>query len=243
MENSKKINCLLIILIVLLFQSCNTRSPIKNPAFLEYDSLGNLRVKIYDSWCKKDTVYFSEAYDIQKHKNRSLSKVIDSKTFDLLYNNSDDGKKVHNYFYLQYATNPYFYYYYFKDKKYIYIYVCKYDEHTCCNKFYIAGKVSDYDVLGGAYLKVGNKIYCEGNEVKGADIKTFRTFNVGWQQYPGVFAEQDITLGMNKNYIYDGSNPINNYNEFKKDFNNGFDTHYITKNPDSLQKIYFPNKK
>jgi hypothetical protein len=242
MENTKKVNYLFrtVVVLLILIQSCNNRSQIKNPTFLGYDSSGKLRVKIYDLWCKdRDTVYFYEAYDIKEHKNRNLSKVIDSKTFDLLYNFPEDRKKVSNNEYLSdildifggYTPNTF---YYFKDRKYIYIYVCGFTEYPCYNRFYIAGRISDYDVLGGAYLRVGNKIYCEGKEVKDADINTFKTFIAN-----RFGSDHDMTLGMDKNSIYVNDKAINSYKEFKDYFEN----YYVTSNTDSLRKIYFPNEK
>ena len=44
--------------------------------------------------------------------------------------------------------------------------------------FYIGGKSSDYEVLGGSYLRVGGKVFCKGALLGGVDLHTFKTYKL-----------------------------------------------------------------
>ena len=119
-------------------------------------------------------------------------KIIDIKSFDLLYNDDNVKKQVNNEFYLRDGND-----YYFKDKNYIYMYK---DDSTDENNFpffFIAGKSNNYKVLGGAYLQIKNIIYCKGEVLKEADVKTFKTVKMQRRD-----SEWSITVGLDKRNIY-----------------------------------------
>ena len=87
-----------------------------------------------------------------------VSKTIDIETFDLLFNEIEDRKKINNNYHLRYNDGIQSKYY-FKDKHHIY--TC----HSRVNsELFIAGSSSDYAVLGGDYLRVENAIYYGGKK-------------------------------------------------------------------------------
>ena len=59
------------------------------------------------------------------------------------------------------------------------------------------GKCDDYEVLGGEYLRVDDKIYSRGVEVTGADLASFHTIEVLRK-----YSEWQAILGKDKNHIY-----------------------------------------
>lgn len=120
-----------------------------------------------------------------------LSDVVDCKSFINIYDSEDSVARRNNEYY---RINPIVNY--FKDKKYLYFYVQQekppYDDFLT-----VMGKCNDYEVLGGEYLRVGDKIYSRGVEVAGADVASFHTIEVLRK-----YSEWHAILGKDKNHIY-----------------------------------------
>ena len=120
-------------------------------------------IQIPNSWCAKkttDTLDYSTIYNPKTKMYQPVSKTIDIETFDLLFNDIEDRKKINNDYWLRYNEGMQSKYY-FKDKHHIYIYTC----HSQVNsELFIAGSSSDYAVLGGNYLRVENAIYYGGKK-------------------------------------------------------------------------------
>lgn len=169
-------------------------------------------IQIPNSWCAKkttDTLDYSTIYNLKTKMYQPVSKTIDIETFDLLFNDIEDRKKINNDYWLRYNEGMQSKYY-FKDKHHIYIYTC----HSQVNsELFIAGSSSDYAVLGGNYLRVENAIYYDGKKIDGADVNTFRTKNEIRHD-----SEWDETIGLDKNYIYINDKPIKSREEFDKKF-------------------------
>lgn len=209
MENTTKIivktffGCFLLIS---LFGCIQKNNNIKNTDILYVDKkTGNLIFKPYDS------MQITEVIDGNKIKK--LKEVVDEKTFDLLYNFREDSLKINN---IYYKYNPVTVYY--RDENFIYFLI----DSVLVKK----GDSNEYEVLGGAYLKLHNKIFWNAKEIRDVDIKTFHTINVMREK-----SEWSKTVGVDKNYIYNG-NLIMEESVFDK---------LYWENIDSLRKQYFPN--
>ena len=120
-----------------------------------------------------------------------LSDVVDCKSFINIYDSEDSVARRNNEYY---RINPIVNY--FKDKNYLYFYIEQekppYDDFLT-----VMGKCDDYEVLGGEYLRVGDKIYSRGVEVAGADLASFHTIEVLRK-----YSEWQAILGKDKNHIY-----------------------------------------
>ncbi|MDO5656398.1 MAG: DKNYY domain-containing protein [Flavobacteriaceae bacterium] len=208
MENTKKIieKTLLIYVFLIGFIGCTQENyNIKNPEILYVDKkTGNLIFKPYYS--KQITEV------IDGNKIKKLKEVLDERTFDLLYNFREDSLKINN---IYYNYNPVAVYY--RDKNFIYFLV----DSVLIKK----GNINEYEVLGGLYLKLNNKIFWNAIEIKNVDIKTFHTINVMREK-----SEWSKTVGIDKNHIYN-SNLIMDESVFDK---------LYWSNVDSLRKQYFP---
>ncbi|MGO3183393.1 MAG: DKNYY domain-containing protein [Aequorivita sp.] len=177
---------------ILLFscQGQNDNTQIKNKdLFTIKDGDNELTLKLPINSKELDCLFLSEITD--EGVTKKVSEVIDFKTFDYLYNFKEDKAKINNEYYIVNPVDNYF-----KDKNYVYVF----QNMNETPQFFIAGKTSNYDVLGGAYLKVGNKVYWRGNIVNGADVKTFKTINV-----PRNKAEWDATIGIDKEHLFNGN--------------------------------------
>ena len=223
MENTKKIVCGFFFISFII--SCG--SSIRNKIYIKkkdkhvffkhftFNEQGNQD----GSFKQSDSIFFSKV--IFENQNILNENIIDTESFDALYNDINDREKVKNDYYLRGDD------YYFKDNKYVYIYV---DDVTqfIKPKFFIAGKINDYNILGGSYLKVGNKIYCKGVEIENVDIKTFKIAKMRLK-----YSEWFQTIGFDKNAFY-----IENRKEDKSKLN--LYKNYISEiDVDSLQKAYF----
>lgn len=153
MENKKKIIYVIFLLSFLI--SCIQEIKNKNYILFKEKKLYfkhhtfSEKSKQENSYKEGDTIFFGGV--IVNDKIIENTKIIDATTFDVLYNDSTARAKVKNEYYLR-GEN-----YYFRDKKYIYIYQDNILDSKTSPIFYIGGKVDDFDVLGGSYLRVGNK--------------------------------------------------------------------------------------
>lgn len=189
-------------------------------------------IQIPNSLCAKkttDTLYYSTIYNPKTKMYQPVSKTIDIETFDLLFNDIEDRKKINNNYYLRYNEGMQSEYY-FKDKHYIYIYTC-YSQVD--SELFIAGSSSDYAVLGGVYFRVENAIYSGGRKIDGADVNTFRTRKETLRK-----SEWEETIGLDKNYIYINDKPIKS----REEFNKIFDDRFLFTDP-ALREQYFGDGK
>ncbi|MGO3183421.1 MAG: DKNYY domain-containing protein [Aequorivita sp.] len=190
MENSKKIIWFIYVLFLFSCQGQNDNTQIKNKdLFTIKDGDNELTLKLPINSKELDCLFLSEITD--EGVTKKVSEVIDFKTFDYLYNFKEDSTKINNEYYVVNPVDNYF-----KDKNYVYVF----QNMNEIPNFFIAGKTSNYDVLGGAYLNVRNVIYWRGNIVNGADVKTFKTINVSRNK-----SEWRATIGMDKNNLYNGN--------------------------------------
>jgi len=201
MENTKKIMCIYLSILFLISCTYNIKNKNylitkQNELYFKHHTFSNIS-KQYDSFKEKDSVYFKNVY----HEGKMISnkEIIDPESFDLLYNDENFRKRVNNEFYLRDKCD-----YYFKDKNYIYMYK---DDSTNENNipfFFIAGKSTDYKVLGGAYLQIKDIIYCKGEILNGVDVKTFKTAKIRLEH-----SEWSMTIGLDKKNIYLENRKIN----------------------------------
>lgn len=207
MENSKKITGKIFIFGITFFSllACfNKGNDIKNSNLLYFDKTGKLVFTPHNST--------HIIHVIDDNLIKDLEEVLDETTFDLLYDFKEDSLKINN---IYYKHNPITTYY--KDKYNIYFLT----DTILVNM----GKNSEYKILGGAYLKLNNKIFWNAKEIKNVDIRTFHTINIFREK-----SEWLKTVGLDKNYIYNG-NVVMNETMFEKLYWN---------NTDSLRKQYFP---
>lgn len=119
--------------------------------------------------------------------------------------------------------NPYFFdgrmrcYYYDKTNFYAYL-------DLDSSEFLLLGKKSDAELLGGHYVRVGNRIFAQGVQIDSADLGTFHTMEV-WMEG----TEWNRTIGLDNYHIY-VNDKILTEKRFEK---------LIAPN-DSLKSIYFP---
>jgi len=194
MENTKKI--VGIYLVLLFFISCtysiknkNYLIKKKNELYFKHRTFST-QIKQEGSFKEEDTVFFKNVY--YEGKMISNKEIIDPGSFDLLYNDSSMKNQVNNEFYLRGGND-----YYFKDKNYIYMYRDDITKEDNFPFFFVAGKSNNYKVLGGAYLQIKDEIYCKGELLNEADVKTFKTAKMRLQH-----SEWFITIGFDKRKIY-----------------------------------------
>lgn len=208
MENTKKI--VLIIISFLCLISCNSQNSkelhLTNNLFK--DAKGNIIFAVNDyektkeqkgMTVKNDSIYFSHVYDIKTNEYKKNNEVIDWKTFRNIFNNPKNEKKVND------EQSEVAYNCYFEDKNNFYLY-----PFLGTKLFMIKG--NNYEVLGGAYLKINNEIYWRAEKIPFVDLNTFKTIrlrsNVDYYQ---------TSIGMDKNHLYMG-NKIMTYDVFKENF-------------------------
>ena len=186
------------ILVLLLFLSCgfgDTASENKyltvknNQLYFRSKTLNNVSFQ-QGSFIEKDTIFINKILT-EKGQYENVGNVIDPKTFKPLYDDKDVRKKVDNEYYLKEDAEDY----YFIDKNYIYIY--KDDLIARKIDFYIGGKSSDYEVLGGSYLRVGGRVFCKGTLLEGVDLRTFKTYKLLMEN-----SEWYKTIATDKNKLY-----------------------------------------
>jgi hypothetical protein len=211
MENKKKINPILFYFFPVLILSCMSTGKIQilNSDLLYYDTQKKLTLKITDDG---EQVLITRVKTADAEK--TLEKSINPKTFNLLCKFKADSEKIANKYYI---VNPV--YNYFKDNKRLYFF-----ENKSKPWLIDMGTVNSYQVLGGLYLKTGNKIYCRALQVKDADTATFKVMHVIRPD-----SEWLKSVGIDKNYIY---------NEDQIMTKALFDRLYWTKK-DSLKAIYY----
>lgn len=209
MENTKKIA--LIIIYFLFLTGCNSQKKdgLHLPNNLFKNDNGDIIFKVnnHERVTKKkgmtiinDSINFSHVFDIDSKEYKEIKNVIDVKSFRNIFNNPENEKKV--YFDDQSVL---WYECYYEDKNSLYIYPTNGTD-------FLMIKNKNYEVLGGAYLKINNQIYYLGYLVPSADIETFKTIRLR----NGVDFYRE-SIGMDKNHLYSGSS-IMTYDFFKDNY-------------------------
>ena len=194
MENKAKIAyCLLSFLFLFVLSSC-VRTKQGTGYFLIVSPKKATVLRIYQAsgFYKKGP--FEVRFVKMKDSLYNIADIVDCKTFMNIYDGDDSIARGNN---LYYNINPILNY--FKDKRYIYCYDNSRDS-LYDNFLTVLGKSDDYKVLGGAYLQIGDKIYCKGKEVEGADATSFQTIEVLQKdsEWPVVMGKDDKNF-----YLYD----------------------------------------
>lgn len=192
MENTRKIKYNIVFIIICFF-SCNSQSKyviIRNNDLIVKDSTNGLVLRL-PSYMSKEKYFYLKTLRNHNEKIIKISEFIDVTTFDYIYNYPEDKSKINNEYYIKNPVDNYF-----KDSKHLYIY-----QYLNGNPdFFIAGNNSDYKILGGAYIRIEDKIYWRGEEVEGVDINSFKTLNVLRNN-----SEWKATIGMDKYHLYNGN--------------------------------------
>lgn len=207
MENTKKI-VLILITSFFCFVSCNSQDkeiqPLNNNLFK--DDKGNIIFRVHDyentkgqkgMTVKNDTLNFTHVYDIKTNQYKKNNDVIDWETFQNIFNNQENLKKVKE---EQYVIS---FNCYFEDKNNIYMY-------PFLGTKLLMIKGTDYEILGGAYLKINNEIYWRAEKIESVDVKTFKTLKL-----INAIDYYEASVGMDKNHLYVG-NEIMSYKIFKE---------------------------
>ncbi|OXA89515.1 DKNYY domain-containing protein [Flavobacterium hercynium] len=206
MENTKKI---VLLLIISFFSLTGCKSQNKEIKLLSNnlykDDKGNIIFRIRDLeglkeekglTVKNDTLNFSHVYDSKTNTYIKNNEVIDWETFDNIFNDPKNVEKTKE------KQNGITFYCYFSDKNNMYLY-----PFLSTRLLFIKG--NDYEVLGGAYLKVNNEIYWKAKKLESVDIKTFKTIQV-----INAADYHESSIGSDKNHLYIGSK-IMSYEIFK----------------------------
>lgn len=233
MENKSKI--VLILSLVLLVISCKDKEKqtitdqLKIDGVIK-DNLGRLYVEnnqlIFECQClysnakEKDDFYvvndnvikFKKIIDM-KSDTIPLEKVIDQNTFHLLGLEDEEKEKIRNLFFLNGRLNCYY-----ADKNFTYAFADKPNP-----EFKIIGDADKAIFIGGNYMKISEKIYSNGIEVKNVDYNSFKTFEVSTERI-----ERKLTIGSDKKHLF-----LDEKIMTKKDFDR-----LIAPN-DSLKEKYF----
>lgn len=141
-----------------------------------------------------------KVYDNQE-KLTNVSSVINFSQLDFMINFEEDKVKTNN---KNEELRDGDTYAYLKDDKYVYIYPeyiyqSRQENNSSSPKFFIAGSIKNYELLGGPYLRIGKKIYWRGYEVIGADSGTFTTESIPLKDHTAEF-----TIGKDKNGYFNG---------------------------------------
>ncbi len=200
MENTKKIILYNLFFLAVCYSCTHQKvKTIKNTHFLTRDSVKNVVFKAYnynhltnteDYFIKNDSVFYK--YVVNDGEKIKISKIVDVETFDLLYNDSSKHNSAHDKYSVTHPLNSYF-----KDTNYVYIY----QYLSPIPVFFKAGKSSDYTLLGGSYVKIGNCIYWRGERLEDVNIETFKTLKVIERS-----SEREAFIGVDANHIYSGNN-------------------------------------
>lgn len=226
MENTKKIIFHFLALLILFSCKGQEKETINNN-FIKKNDVGDILFKapyflsIKESkflYVKNDSIFFKTVKN-NKNQNVELKKIIDLKTFIPIPNSDAEKQKINNPYYL---SNPF--YNYFKDSNYIYIFN---GENSSNPSFFHIENKNGYEFLGGAYLKVNNKIYWRGIEVKSADSKSFKVINVQRNK-----SEWQASIGVDDYNIYNGNEKMT-YKSFKENY-------FWNKSQSNFEKKYFP---
>lgn len=196
MENKKKIVFFLFLTLLGSLAACNRHCPCtqQGTGFVwhsEPKEANVLHISIHPSILPFSGKNLEVKYVKMNGALHPVSEVVDCKSFINIYDSEDSVARRNNEYY---RINPIVNY--FKDKNYLYFYIEQekppYDDFLT-----VMGKCDDYEVLGGEYLRVGDKIYSRGVEVAGADLASFHTIEV-FRKY----SEWQAILGKDKNHIY-----------------------------------------
>lgn len=194
MENKKKIVFFLFLTLLGSLAACNRHCPCtqQGTGFVWYSDPIEGKVLHVIPYTLMAEKYEYVVKSVKKNgKLYPVSDVVDCKSFINIYDSEDSVARRNNEYY---RINPIVNY--FKDKNYLYFYIEQekppYDDFLT-----VMGKCDDYEVLGGEYLRVGDKIYSRGVEVAGADLASFHTIEVLRK-----YSEWQAILGKDKNHIY-----------------------------------------
>lgn len=196
MENKKKIVFFLFLTLLGSLAACNRHCPCtqQGTGFVwhsEPKEANVLHISIHPSILPFSGKTLEVKYVKMNGALHPVSEVVDCKSFINIYDSEDSVARRNNEYY---RINPIVNY--FKDKNYLYFYIEQekppYDDFLT-----VMGKCDDYEVLGGEYLRVGDKIYSRGVEVAGADLASFHTIEVLRK-----YSEWQAILGKDKNHIY-----------------------------------------
>ena len=196
MENKKKIVFFLFLTLLGSLVACNRHCPCtqQGTGFVwhsEPKEANVLHISIHPSILPFSGKTLEVKYVKMNGALHPVSEVVDCKSFINIFDSEDSVARRNNEYY---RINPIVNY--FKDKNYLYFYIEQekppYDDFLT-----VMGKCDDYEVLGGEYLQVGDKIYSRGVEVAGADLASFHTIEVLRK-----YSEWQAILGKDKNHIY-----------------------------------------
>lgn len=195
MENTKKITTFLLV-VIYLFVSCKKevkieeqKIKIKDPSLVIKDSTGNYLIKI-SNFSGRHLV--NKVYDYTNNMSYNVSKKVDFRTFQKIESTLEYKNNVTDY-YKNSSTDIYYI-----DTNYIYVYIDK--EFRAIEKnplFFIAGSSNNFKALGGNYLRIDDKVYCSGREIKNIDVNSFTTINLLRRKSPYVFS-----IGTDGKYLY-----------------------------------------
>ncbi|WP_298609099.1 DKNYY domain-containing protein [uncultured Thiothrix sp.] len=209
MENQKKVVYAALVGITLFallwgYNTYNVSSAVpKNPNLVREMINGGICInleKTLHNQTPRTNLCIDKVYDNQE-KPTSVSSVINLSQLDFIINFEEDKIKINN---GNQELRDGDTYAYLKDDKYVYIYPeyiyqSRQENYSFSQRFFIAGSIKNYELLGGPYLRIGGKVYWRGYEVIGADSSTFTTEASPLKDHPAEF-----TIGKDKNGYFNG---------------------------------------
>jgi hypothetical protein len=223
MENTKKIAVLIILVLSMICCNSQKGKKLNLTNNLFKDDKGNIVFRIPDyekmqvqqgMTIKNDSINFSFVYDVKNKEYIKTNDIIDWETFQNIFNNPENEIKVNE---DQYTVDLNCY---FEDKNNFYLY-----PFLGTKLFMIRN--NNYDILGGAYLKINDEIYWRAEKIDSVDIKTFKVIKL-----KSSIDYHEGAIGIDKNHLYKG-NKVMGYEEFKSKYSNY----------DKLKSKYFKKQK
>ncbi len=167
---------------------------------------------------KNNIIHFEKVLNIELSDTVELERILDKSTFRMIGLTDNEKRKIRNPYYFEGRMNCYY-----ADSKNFYTYL-----NNDNPQFLWIGLSKDFELLGGNYVKINNKIYSGGQLVDSADIESFHTMEIPQLHNK---SEWSITIGLDAKHIYSNENIMD-----KKRF-----TKVVYSN-DSLKHIYFQKK-
>lgn len=145
-----------------------------------------------------------------------LGSIVDASSFRVVGTTVDEKKSIRNPYHFDGRMNCYY-----MDAAHIYGY-----NGQPPFSFRVLGKASDLELMGGAFIRMGNEVFANGLLIPSADASSFHTMDA-WQAHRK--SEWSLTLGLDKDHMYWGQSVMSERSLYDA----------LGYEEDSLKRIYF----
>jgi hypothetical protein len=179
-------------------------------------------LSVFSNGQKRNDYFSVENNSVEFHRlinqngdTLSVHEIIDHETFNVVGMTEAEKRLIRNHSCFGGNMNVYYYdqanFYAFLDREF--------------PEFLLLGATDETYLLGGDYVRVGDKLFSAGVQMDSVDIKSFHTMEI-WRG-----GDRFSTIGLDNKHIY-----------FNEDIMSETSFERIIAPNDSLRKIYFPNK-